>query len=151
MNQKLDLFKTLDAINSNNLNYINKLSLDEKKQIVPLLYMRWLSGNNDKITIESLNENSNNLIFSLYSHPELLIKLLMASCSNARGRFKYIKFNNKKYKNPNTLDLIRRINNCSTREAKMYLDQYNLTDLLDIAAAYGESNEFIKELTEEFS
>ena len=108
--------------------------------------MGWLSGTNNKQMICDMNDICNNKVFSLYSHPDLLIKLLMASSSPGRERFKFIKFNNKKTKHPKSIEVIKRKNDCSNREAKLYLDLYKIEDLVEIAQALGESDEFIRDL-----
>lgn len=78
---KLDLFKqTLPAIFNCKLDFYEKLTDEEKKEISPRVLMRWLSGFEPTHVagLDFINTNLNRNIDILGNHPELQWKLLCA-------------------------------------------------------------------------
>jgi hypothetical protein len=143
---KYSLFDFLNVINSANLKKFEGLSETDKKTNPPFLINQWLSGVLDKRQIQCLNHIVNPLIFSFYHHPDLLYKLMMASCTGGDKRFNYPK--KKKKENISTeLGLIRKYYQCSLTEAKQYQTLLSKDDIMEIAQEMGEDEEVIKKLS----
>jgi hypothetical protein len=88
---KLDLGRTLLALDTRNVNYYENLTDEEKKKYVPLILMRFMSsGPNQEglheYFISSTNECVNLDFWILGKHPELLHKML---CVVGLGKKQY--------------------------------------------------------------
>lgn len=145
---KVDLFLSLDKITSGDIEFFNKMPPDEKKQLAPLIVMRWLSGVQDKKQILQLNHIVNQLVFSIHQHPDLLLKLMMASSTDAKKRFRYIKKETTS-KHPISMDILERWYKCSTSEAKQYFPLHTKEDILEMASDLGEDQALIEKLKKE--
>ena len=145
---KLDLFSVLDKFSTINIDYFNKLSDDDKKSLAPVVIMRWLSGTKDKTQILNINHFVNPVVFNMYSHQDLLFKLMMASCSGKSQRFKWLKRNTTS-KKPISIEIIKNYYKCSTREAKNYLAIHSVDDLIIMIEELGEDSALIDKLKKE--
>lgn len=142
---KVDIFEVLGKISDGDLAYIHSLTQAQKKTLAPVVLLRWLTGVRNAKQIKYLNSFVNPLVFSLYQHQDLLLKLMMSSTVVKGQRFKWIK------KKPNekislSLDVIQRYYKCSPREAKEYLPLISADDLIEMASILGEDNKFIDDL-----
>ena len=78
---KLSLTEVLNAIDKRDLDYYNRLSVDEQKSYVPLVLMRYMSSLTDQhphaaYAVMATNDIVNIGFWSLSKHPELQHKLL---------------------------------------------------------------------------
>lgn len=81
---KLDIFKTLKAIDLNERNWLSKQPEENKNAFVPTVVARWCSGyaTDDEETREGLvlfNEMVNTRLYDLQSFPDLQFRLMAAS------------------------------------------------------------------------
>ena len=146
---KVDLFKALDRLNAADVSFFNGLTSDEKKSLAPVVIMRWLSCTKDKKQIVHLNHLVNPLVFNMYQQPELLFKLMMASCSGTPKRFQWIKKASLNKKQPTSIEIIKRFYQCSTLEAKRYIQLHTIDDIIEMAGELGEDSTLIEKLKKE--
>jgi hypothetical protein len=88
---KLDLFgQTLPALNRGDMDFYDRCTDEERKEIAPLILMRWLSGVQDSrkggLYISVMNEFVNKDFWALSKHPELQWKLMCVGNLACGGR-----------------------------------------------------------------
>jgi hypothetical protein len=119
-NYKLDIFETLGKIDNRRSGDIySKLSESERKGFAPLVVMRWMSGTSDERQILMLNEFVNPMVFTLSSHPQLLMQLLQVASSKQSKRYTWLGVKSQK-KNVESFEVIKQYFGISSREAKTY-------------------------------
>lgn len=91
LERKLDLFDALNKLSRKDRDYYNTLSESEKKEFLPLIIMRWMSGTKDANQVYLLNEVANPFIFNLHKHKELLADLLVVGASGSGQRYTWLK------------------------------------------------------------
>lgn len=91
MTQKLDIFKILGQLNKKDRDFYNRLTDDEKKQVLPYLLMRWMSGCSDQAQIFILNEVVNPYVFALHRHKPLISYLLTVPTDGKFKKYKWVK------------------------------------------------------------
>lgn len=86
MAHKLDIFKTLSAIDRHDLDFLRRVSEDEAKSFAPPVVLRWASSSDNRTAeyLCDINEVANVHHYALYQHPELQYRL-MASCGKGRS------------------------------------------------------------------
>lgn len=149
MTDKLDLFGTLGKISKKHVGLYQELSADERKQLHPLVVMRWLTGDNDPTKIILLNEFVNPHVFPLAKHPQLLVDLMTVCMDGHPARYRWIKAEKKKVKFPIIFEVIKTYYNYSTREAKMALPALTNDAILQHAMDIGTQPDDIKKLKKE--
>lgn len=149
MSDRPDLFEFLGRINQADLPFYHALTDAQKKQFAPLVMMRWLTGTSDGEQIKRLNEHTNELMFNLSKHPDLLFKLMMAAGNKKATRFNFLRKGKPPSKHPTSLDILMRFYQCNSREAQIYLRNISKDDLMKMAAALGDDKETIKKLKKE--
>lgn len=144
--EKVDIIEVLNKISDGDRNYFDNLSPTQKKSLAPIVLLRWLTGVRSAKQIKYLNTFVNPLVFKLHQHQDLLLKLMMASVTEKKQRFKWIK---KKLneKVSMSMDVIQRYYRCNEREAKDYLPLISADDLIEMANSLGEDVKFINDLT----
>jgi len=148
----LDLFELLGNINKKKRTYYRELSDQEKKEFVPLIIMRWLSGTTNPGQITFLNEVVNPFVFELSKHKELLF-MLMTVCTN--GSFKKYTWQKAKGKSmptmPTSLDVIKRNDPyLSHRQAVDLLKIFKESDILEMAGDLGCEKDELTKIKAEF-
>lgn len=142
-----ELFPLLNAINSCSVNYYRNLRADEKKQISLFLVNRWLSGTKNKQQILDLNNNVNQLVFSMYNDQDLLYKL-MCTVGKYNTRYSWLSRTKKKSENL-TLQLISQYYGCSTEEASTYKDLLDVNDMIEIGLSLNVDKDVLTKLKKE--
>lgn len=130
---KVDLFVALEKLSKADINFFDTLSQSDKKSLAPVVVMRWLTGTKDKQQIQFINHFVNPFVFSLYAHPDLQFKLMMASCTGSTKRYKWLKKEQSK-KVTKELEIIMQYCDIGYREAKEYYPLLN-TDDIDLMKA----------------
>jgi len=104
--RKLDLFnEILPAIDRKDYDFYDRLTDEQKKEIQPLLLLRWGASIdiNDPILLHyylaSFNHHANKNFFNLYKHPKLQWLMIAASSPNL-GKYRRKWLGKKKTKNP---------------------------------------------------
>lgn len=149
----LDIFRVLKELNSENLNFWDQLSEEERKGFAPYTAIRWMSGTKDAKAIILLNEFVNPYVFAFNStHQELLMKLL-ASCGsgNPNTRTQWIPEGKKGSNKPLSLKIICEYYEYSMREAKQSLSLLSNEDVVELAEELGWQKDEIKNLKLELS
>jgi hypothetical protein len=150
---KLDLFGILNKFDKKQRDIWNSLSDEEKKEISPLILMRWLSGTSDQRQIIFLNEIANQLVFQIPDHKELLLKLLSVANSGSSRRYTWLsqKSNaSEKRGSKRALEIIQQYYQCSPKESKEYLQILYKEDVIEIAESLGLQKDEIQLLKKEF-
>lgn len=150
MTERLDIFKTLDNIDSGNLSYLSELDPQFSKQFSPLVVMRWASGTSSKAQILKLNAFVNPFVFSLGSNKSLLYNLLLAASDGKQKSYKWVKRPSKGGNKPQSIEVIKRYYSCSSTRAAEYVKLLNVSDVVDIASSLGEDTAVIKAIQKEF-
>jgi len=136
---KVNLFGFLDSLDMKSPVYFKNLSEEQKKEIHPLVAMRWLTGSNDSMQIYLLNELVNPFVFSLGKHKELLVNLMAISGQKVNRRHhKFIKVKKAQTTAPNALKVIKQFLNYSTRNALEALKIISDEDILSFAEQLGK-------------
>lgn len=142
---KLDIFELLGNIDSNNTDFLRSLPPETAKTFVPVVTARWLSGSGDDNHLLGINEVINPLVFSLYKHPELMYRLMIAVTPTTKKRYSWVKTVHAKSVD-RKLGVIARYLDCSLVEARQFSAMYSNDNILEMADALGETPEFIKQL-----
>lgn len=92
----LDLWRTLQHADENDLTFYDQLTEDERSDFQPLTLMRWISSvsnanPNAQWYIIVANQIVNEYVFSLSKHPDLLWKLLATCGAGSKQRHEWIK------------------------------------------------------------
>lgn len=147
-NRSINIFTILEQIDNKNYLFYEELTDVERKDFIPLLVMRWLSGTNQPAQIILLNEVVNPYVFSLHEHKNLLYKLLTI-CSINPQKYTWVKKQSKNNKLKNTILLINKHYNYSTKKTIEILDFLSNDQILKIAEQHGLQQNEIKEIKKE--
>lgn len=150
---KVDIFKTLTAIDRNNRDYYNNLSDEEKKGIALVVAMRWASAveSDEKQYPLIANMVANIGFHDLYKHPELQWLCLSLIGDGKPRRHKWIKSSKKtNIKSPKLYDLLRKkYPLASIGELEMMNEILTIDDIKSVAEDYGYQDQDIKDLVKE--
>ena len=149
MTNKFDLFGTLGKIDAKQLGLYDKLSEQERKQLHPLVIMRWLTGDNDITKLIMLNELVNPYVFSLSKHPQLLIDLMTVCTDGNKSRYGWKKVEKKQHKYSKCINVLQRYYQMSARQAKVTLPTLTNDTILQHALDIGFHSDDIKLLKKE--
>lgn len=151
---KLDLFGLLSKLDRKQYDLWKSYSEEERKEISPLIIMRWLSGTNDKRQIVFLNEIVNQVVFQLGTeHKELLLKLLAIANSGTPRRYFWQKQKttaSEKRGAKRSVAVVEQYYQCSPKEAKEHLRLLEKEDIIQICESLGMQKEEIQLVKKEF-
>lgn len=151
---KLDLFGLLDKLNKKEYDLWGKYNDSEKKEISPLIIMRWMSGTSDKRQIVFLNELVNKVVFDLTgAHKHLLLMLLAVASSGTPRRYYWQgqkSSASEKRGAKRAIAVIEQYYQCSPKEAKEHLQILEKEDVIQICEAIGMQKEDIQLVKKEF-
>ena len=150
---KLDLFGLLDKLNKKNYDLWKSYNDQERKEISPLIIMRWLSGTSDKRQIIFLNEIVNQVVFQLADHKELMLKLLAIANSGSPRRYFWMAQKSsasEKRGAKRAVAAIEQYFECSPKEAKEYLRLLEKEDVIEICEKLGMQKDEIQLVKKEF-
>lgn len=125
----LDLFESLNNLSNADIAWFNSLSQTDKKSLAPVVVMRWLTGCSDKTQVQFINHFVNPYVFSLYNHPDLLFKLMMASSTGSSKRYHWLKKGPQTKKAEKEMQIIMQYCNIGYREAREYYPMLNEDDI----------------------
>jgi hypothetical protein len=141
---KLDIFTVLEQVNRKNHNFYSELTDTERKGFIPLITMRWMSGTHNPLQIILLNEIVNPFMFTLFSHRDLLYKLLTV-CAVKPQRYQWIKSNNKEHQHKHCVNVICKHYGYSIRQASEVFPLLSSETILDFAERQGiQKDELVK-------
>lgn len=145
---KLNIFDILSKLNNKDYQYYSELSDIDKKQLAPLVLMRWLSGTKSDEQIIILNQCANPYMFSLYKHPDLLWKLMCISTSGGFKRYKWMKSNTKS--TSKAIDVIKKYYKYSDDQANQVRHLLSKEDVFEMARDLGYDKPQLASLEKEF-
>lgn len=149
--EKLDIFRTMKAVDSKNPQFYDKLTEDEVKQLQPFLVMRWMTGTSSARQVYFMNEFVNPYAFSLTNHKRLLWQLLTVAADGKSRRYEWIKAPGKATSSkPVSVDVIRQHYGYSTKHANDALPCLTVDDIIDMAIDLGRQPEDIQKITKEW-
>lgn len=149
-NYKYNIFDILAKINGKKYNYYQEATKEEQKAIAPLVLQRWLSGASEEKErqIVFLNEFVNPYVFNLYTHPDLLWKLMCVSTSGKRIRNSYPQ-NSKKQSSSLKIKVIKEYFKYSQSKAEGVLKFLSPEDIIKCAHDLGYESSDITKLKKE--
>lgn len=146
----LNLFDALGKISTKQRKYYETLSEEERKEFLPVVLMRWLSGTSDARQIYFINEIVNPFVYSLHKHKELLAALMSVSTSGVSQRYSWLKANSKKSTNtPVIVELIKEYYRYTTSQAIDVLPLLEEADILGYASELGRQPDEIAKIKKE--
>jgi len=153
--KRLDIFKTLEAIDRKNKSYYKNLTEEEQKGFAPPVVMRWLSTVSDGSGLSEYytlmtNEIVNIGFWDLSKHPELQYLLMTLVGSGKKMNHQWIP-NAKKIKH-NKVDELFRLKHpeINERELNILWNIYTDADIKQLAIDYGFDDKQVKEYVSEF-
>ncbi len=148
--RNLDLFALLNGLSRNDYDYYQSLSDDEKKEVLPLIVMRWMSGTSDVRQVYFLNELVNQFVFPFYKHKDLLVRLLSICGSGRNTRYQWLKSQSKrKTSSPMVIGVIKEYFGYNTIDAIDALQLLSSDDILDYASQLGRQPDEVSKIKKE--
>lgn len=147
----MNIFEILGKLNKNEHQFFTEGTKEERKGIAPLVLMRWMTGTTDPLQIIKLNSTINQYAFSLYEHPDLLMRML---ASNGPGKFR--KYNWLKFEGGRgtiksaTYDLYAEIYGYSISDYKDIEDLLTVDRVVDLALDAGYQQDRINPILKEW-
>lgn len=148
--RKFDIFAIIKEIEGIQIEFFDNLQDYEIKQISPYMLMKWMSGVKDPTQLIQLNDTVNTVIFSMYKHPKLMYKTLMASATRKDKRVSWIKRPSKD-KIATSLSLVAQYYDCSTSRANDYLKILTPEEIFEIGESLGIDKETSTKLKKELN
>jgi len=149
-NRKLDLFQLLNGLSRKNLDSYASLSEEEKKEVLPLIIMRWMSGTSDARQIMYLNELVNPYVFSMHKHKDLFVSLLTVCGSGKSQRYTWNKAKSKKKSaTPIAMSVVQQYFGYNATDAIDALVVLSASDVLDYAIQLGLQSDEMSKLKKE--
>ena len=146
---KLDIFELLRHIDDGDRGFLDGLTEEQRKGFVPIVTLRWLSGSGKDVQLLNVNEVVNSTVFSLYKHPDLLYKLMVAATPRGRKQYNWVKVAKKEKATLRADVIMRYFDEVSPREANEYISLYTPEEFIEMAEALGETKEYIQKLKSE--
>lgn len=154
---KLDIFKTLNAIDRKQANFLNMVTEQEKKSFVPLVVMQWMTGLSDKnpnseINLRMVNELVNMHFWELYKHPELQYKLMAACGDGSTYKRAWIPMATKESKHFVIRYMYDKMPfNVSDKEIELCVKKMSYSDIEDMLISYAADAETNKKVIESYA
>jgi hypothetical protein len=149
MSEKLDIFKVLEKVDQQDIEYFDQLNDEEKKSIEPYMLMLWLSGTKSKTQIKLLNIFLNPVVFEFSNHKNLLYKLLIVASDGKKKRYNW-NSRKKAHKYSTSTEIMKKYYNCSSKNAREYISLLGCDDIVELAEELGEQDDVIKKIRKEF-
>lgn len=147
---KLDLFQTLNKLSVKDQKFFHGLSDEEKKDFLPLILMRWMSGTKDPRQIIFLNELANPYVFALHKYKDILADLLTISSSGSSQRYTWLKVKSKKgTKTPTACKVIAEYYGYNQKHAQDALNLLTVEQILAYAEQLGYQSDEIAKIKKE--
>lgn len=152
---KLDLGKTLRAIDTKDKDYYDSLSTEEKKGFAPVVLMRYMSSASDSndehaYHLIAMNDLVNVNFWELSKHPELLHKLMCSAAIGSERFHKWIPGLKKRNTNKIFVFLTRVYPLLNNDEFNIWVQKNSIDDFKDLLRQYGVQKDEEKELTKHF-
>ena len=148
--RKLDIFQLLNGLSKKDLEAYHSLSEEEKKEVLPLIVMRWMSGTNDARQVFFLNELVNPFVFPFYKHKDLLVNLLSICGPGSPRRYQWTKaLSKKKATKPKSVEVIKQYFGYNTVDANDAFSILSADVIMDYANQLGWQPDEIAKLKKE--
>ena len=148
--RSLDICVLLAQIDRKNYDIWDKLTEEQRKELAPLVVMRWMAGMSDPVQLIFLNEIVNPTVFPLGTLKELLLKLLTV-CSNGRNkRYQWINYKlTGEKKSKLSVKLIGDHYGMSQKDAEDARRLFESDEILELAEMHGYQKDEIAALKKE--
>lgn len=152
---KLDIFRTLAAIDRNDKNFYRNLTEEEQKGFTPVVVMRWLSAVSDKSGLSEYytvmtNDVVNTGFWDLAKHPHLQYLLMTLVGSGKSQKHEWIPMAKKEKKWKLQELFRRRYPGASDDEVDILLTVSSEEDIAQLARDYGQEDKEVDTLVKEF-
>lgn len=145
---KLDIFRTLAAIDRKSSQFYSSLDESEQKAYQPLVVLKWAVGTTDNLQIVQLNECVNRYVFPLAQHKDLLWKLSVVGSTNKKHKYQWNK-SLPEIKASEAIHVVCEYFQYNERDAKQVLPLLSTEDIIDIATGLGYTTENIAKIKKE--
>jgi hypothetical protein len=146
----LDIFHLLGEIDKKKYETWDNLTDEQKKELSPLIVMRWMAGTSDPFQLIMLNDLVNLAVFNLGDHKQFLLELLTACSSGKQKRYSWVNYKlTAGGKRKLATQLVAEHYNFSLKQAEESVQLFSNDELLELAELQGWQKEDIKSLQKE--
>lgn len=138
----LNIFDFLKKIDNQEFSFYQELSDEDKKQVAPLVLMRWMSNTWDekihRYYVQAVNEVVNKNFWDLSLHKDLQMRLLfMTGLGKAVGH-RWVKTKQMNKQESKNFNIIKKYFDCSDEEVEILESQLSKEEINDILINLGE-------------
>ncbi len=148
--KKLDLFWMLKQLDNHNINVLDGLDADQKKEVSNYMLLRWLSGSDDPEQLEILGTIATSCLFGLSKHPDLMTMVLACCTRNGPKRYRWINYKGTAKESP-ALELVMNEWQLTRSKAEEALKVLNNDDIMALAERHGYQPDELKKLKKELA
>ena len=146
----LDIFHLLGEIDKKKYETWDNLTDEQKKELSPLIVMRWMAGTSDPFQLIMLNDLVNLAVFNLSDHKQFLLELLTVCSSGKPKRYSWVNYKlTAGSKRKLATQLVAEHYNFSLKQAEESVQLFSNDELLELAELQGWQKEDIKLLQKE--
>ena len=148
----LDVFQLLGQIDKKDYDIWDRLTDEQKKELSPLVVMRWMAGTTEPIQLIFLNEIVNTSVFQLGdAHKEFLLKLLTVCSNGKQKRYSWVPYKVAGRGSKKIIDLIATHYRISPKEAEDSRRLFSNEEIMTLAEIQGLQKEEINDIKKELS
>lgn len=151
---KVDIFESFRKLNNLELDFWDKLTPEEQKQVSPYVFLMWMQNSPNDSQVLYLNEFVNQHMFGvLGDKPDVAFTLLSLSSRGKQQRYPWIKRLSRKDKGAkaeNVKEILSEYFDESERNIGYYLDNITVEEFLSICSEMGYQDDEQKRLKKEF-
>lgn len=147
----MNIFTILGHLNNRDATFFTDGDEAERKGIAPIVLMRWMTGTSDALQVIQVNASINKYAFTLYKHPDLLMKMLASCGPNKFRKYGWLKFEGGKHSiKQATFELFHKVYGYSISDYKDIEDLLTLSNITDLALDCGYQQDQINTLLKEW-
>jgi hypothetical protein len=153
---KLDIFQTLAAADTKQMDWLEKQPAEAQKAFSPLVFMRWLSSVNGSVDLAewhlcAVNEYMNTDFWALADYPDLLYKLGCMAGVGKRQKHDWIPMASTRKAKNKALEFLAELNpRSSWEELDMIIGLHTIDTFKELLIECGVQKEQEKELLASF-
>lgn len=138
----LNIFDFLKKIDKQEYQFYNELSDEDKKQVAPLVLMRWMSNTWDekihRYYVQAVNEVVNKNFWDLSNHKDLQMRLLFLTGIGKSVGHRWVKTKQMIKSESKNFDIIKEYFDCNDDEVEILEKILSKEDINDILINLGK-------------